>query len=46
MHINTCLCLNITLKYYEVLPLPRIYDAALGVCKQVIETPLHMCGAH
>ena len=36
---------NVTLKHCEVLPLSRIYDSALVVCKQVIVLPDHLFGA-
>ena len=39
-------CLNITLKHCEYLPLSRIKDFGLVVCKQVIVLPVHLLGAH
>ena len=44
--INVHAALNITLKPCEFLPLSKIYDSALIVCKQVLVLPVHFFGAH
>ena len=44
--INVLTAENITLKHCVFLPLLRIKDSGLVVCKQVIVLPVHLLGAH